>query len=76
MDVKPVVLTSLEDPEGQRCVDLFRRADGSFGFKAFRRDPEDGGGWTPTRDYSRLRYASQDEACHAAVTALGWLGPG
>ena len=32
MDVKPVVLTSLEDPEGQRCVDLFRRADGSFGF--------------------------------------------
>jgi hypothetical protein len=72
---KPVVLTSLEDPQGQRCVDLFRRDDGSFGFREFRRDPEDGGGWTPTRDYSHLRYDSKDAALQAAAATLGWLPP-
>lgn len=76
MDAKPAVLASLEDREGRRCADIFRRGDGSFGFKEFRRDPEDGGGWTPTRDYSHLRYGSQDEARRAAAATLGWLTPG
>jgi hypothetical protein len=70
---KPTVLLSLEDPEGRRCVDIFRRADGRFGFKEFRRDPEDGGGWTMTADFSPLAYASQDAALAAAAATLGWL---
>ena len=28
---------------GMRCVDLFRRPDGTFGYEEFRRDPEDQG---------------------------------
>ena len=27
------------------CVDIFMRADGTYGFDEFRRDPEDGRGW-------------------------------
>jgi hypothetical protein len=72
---KPTVLTSLEDEQGLRCVDIFRRDDGSFGFKEFRRDPEDGGGWTPARDYSHLRYDTAGAARAAAGATLGWLPP-
>src|SRR5262249_54237285 len=32
---------SLEDADGFRCIDIIERGDGSFGFKEFRRDPED-----------------------------------
>src|SRR6266403_513923 len=38
------VLASRENAEGNRCVDIFRRDDGSFGFEEYRRDPEDRGG--------------------------------
>jgi hypothetical protein len=70
---KPTVLTSLEDSEGQRCVDIFQRADGSFGFKECRRDPEDCGNWTPARDYSQLNYETKEAALRGAAAALGWL---
>jgi len=67
------VLVSHEDAEGSRCVDIFRRADGSFGFEAFRRDPEDRSGWFVTGYYSGLRHASRDEALAAAMASVGWL---
>lgn len=38
-----LVLTSIETPDRQRCVDLFQRQDGTFGFEELRRDPEDMG---------------------------------
>jgi len=28
------------------CVDIFQRPDGTYGFDEFRRDPEDGRGWS------------------------------
>jgi hypothetical protein len=40
IDPSRVVLTSLENSHGDRCVDLFRRPDASFGFEEFRRDVE------------------------------------
>jgi hypothetical protein len=67
------VVDSLEDAEGLRCVDLFVRADGSYGFKEFRRDPEDAGRWTPVGDYSGLRYPSADAALAAAAAAIAWF---
>ena len=57
-----------------RCVDLFRRPNGTFGYEEFRRDPEDQGAWTPVRFASGLRYASLDQARAAAVAAVAWLG--
>jgi hypothetical protein len=37
------VIQSIEDADGLGCVDLIAHPDGTFAFKEFRRDPEDGG---------------------------------
>jgi hypothetical protein len=68
-----VVVLSEEDPEGTRCVDVFVRPDGSFGFEEFRRDAEDGGRWSRVGAYGRLRYAGLDEARAAARRAVRWF---
>jgi hypothetical protein len=47
IDKSWLVFDSVENDEHDRCVDLFRRPDGSFGFELFRRDVEDEGRWTP-----------------------------
>jgi hypothetical protein len=41
------VFLSIENFEHDRCVDLFSRPDGTYGFEEFRRDAEDRGAWTP-----------------------------
>ena len=40
-----VVTKSINSDEGLRCVDIFRRADNSFGFEEYRKDPEANEGW-------------------------------
>ena len=70
---KPTVLTSLESADGFRCVDIFRRADGTFGFKEFRRDPEDAGRWTLVADYSDRVYPTRDAAVNGAASFIAWL---
>jgi hypothetical protein len=67
------VIRSLEDADGFRCVDIFERPDGSYGFKEFRRDPEDTGHWTLIGDYSHHSYATIDDALREAATSLPWL---
>lgn len=68
------VLDSIENGEHDRCVDLFRRPDGTFGFEEFRRDSEDAGAWTPVQYYSGVEYATLEAALAAAVKAVPWLG--
>lgn len=68
-----MVITSLEDADGFRCVDIIAHSDGTFGFKEFRRDPEDGGRWTLVNDFTGIRYASQAEALDAAAASVAWL---
>jgi hypothetical protein len=67
------VLASVETEDGRYCVDLFRRADGRFGYEEFRRDPEDGGAWTPVRFASGLVFGSLEDARAAAERATPWL---
>lgn len=67
------VFDSVENDEHDRCVDLFARPNGSFGFEVFRRDVEDGGRWTPVAYHSGVSYASRDAALAAAVAAITWL---
>ena len=74
IDKSWVVVDSIENGQHDRCVDLFRRPDGSFGFEAFRRDVEDAGAWTPVAYYSRVAYASNEAALDAAVARVVWLG--
>ncbi|MCB2072402.1 MAG: hypothetical protein KDE49_01695 [Novosphingobium sp.] len=69
-----LVFASIENDEHDRCVDLFERPDGTCGFEHFRRDPEDGGAWTPMSFHSVLEFPDRREALVAAIAAVVWLG--
>ena len=73
IDKSWTVFDSVENGEHDRCVDLFSRPDGSFGFEEFRRDVEDAGAWTPVAYYSSAAYASKGAALQAAMKAVAWL---
>jgi hypothetical protein len=73
IDKSWLVFDSIENIEHNRCVDLFSRPDGSYGFEEFRRDVEDRGDWTPVQYYSGSAYASQDAALAAAMQSVVWL---
>ena len=73
IDKSWLVFTSIENPQHDRCVDLFRRPDGSYGFEEFRRDPEDAGEWTPVRYYSGASHATAADAFDAAAKAVVWF---
>ena len=68
-----MVFASIEDDAHAKCVDVFYRPDGSFGFEEFRRDVEDAGAWTPLTYYSGASYASSIAAYEAAEAAIPWL---
>jgi hypothetical protein len=73
LDKSWTVLASYQTLEADRCVDLFSRPDGTFGFEEFRRDPEDMGAWTLVSYYSRLEYPTTGAARAAARRAVPWL---
>jgi len=66
------VLASIENDGGGRCVDIFVRADGSFGFEEYRRDPEEGR-WSHAGNYGRRVFPSRTEAEAAAQSAVAWM---
>jgi hypothetical protein len=66
-------MESIENAQHDRCVDVFMRPDGSFGFEEFRRDAEDAGAWTPVSYFSDLRHTSQGEAFAGAAKRIAWL---
>ncbi len=67
------VLASPSTQAVDRCVDIFARPDGTFGFEEFRRDPEDMGTWTPVAYYSAQEFASREDAIAAAREVVPWL---
>ena len=67
------VVRSIEAPGGDRCVDIFRRPDGSWGFEEYRRDAEDGRGWFVTGHFGGRRLADRPGAERAALSAVPWL---
>ena len=66
------VLASLENSYGDYCVDVFVRADGSFGFEEYRRDPEDGA-WRDLHRYSARVFDSEQDAVAEAKALVRWL---
>jgi len=74
LDKSWVVVASYQIPGADRCVDVFSRPDGTFGFEEFRQDVEDMGRWTPIAFFSARAYGTEDEANDAASTAVSWLG--
>jgi len=67
------VLTSVENPHGDYCVDVFARENGTFGFEEYRRDPEDGGGWYSLQRYSGRIFNSEKGALAQAKMSVAWL---
>jgi len=67
------VFVSVENSGHDRCMDVFSRPDGSYGFEEFRRDREDGGQWTPVQYYSGIAYVSPTDALDAAERCIPWL---
>ena len=68
-----LVFNSIENDEHNRCVDFFRRQDGTYGFEEFRRDPEDAGLWTPVAYHSVATFTTSEAVANAAASSIPWL---
>jgi hypothetical protein len=75
LDPSWVVVTSVQTLSGDRCVDIFVRPSGTFGYEEFRRDPEDMGAWTPLHYYSDQEFPGLDETIAAARRSVAWFTP-
>lgn len=73
MPAKKTVLESINLPGDGRCVDIFMRPDGTYGFEEFRRDIEDGRGWFPIGHFGGRVFNSQDQATRQALAEIAWL---
>ncbi len=67
------VLRSMETPGRERCVDLFQRPGGTFGYEEYRRELEDGRGWYPIGFYAERLFTSEKSALDDAVINVSWL---
>jgi hypothetical protein len=67
------VLRSYNQDGETRCVDIFVRPDGSYGFEEYRRDPEDGRGWFAIGASSTRVFANAEAARAAALNSVPWL---
>lgn len=68
---KPLVVLSINDASGDRCVDILDTGNG-FSFVECRRDAEDNHGWRPLAP-ARGRFASAAMAREMATKAVGWM---
>ena len=67
------VINSIENFEGDHCVDVFVRVNGTFGFEEYRRDPEDNSGWFPIGHYSSQVIDTEEDALTQAKASVWWL---
>lgn len=67
------VIVSIDSPDGLHCVDLFQRADGTFGYALCRRDPEDGSGWRRLGHYEHEVFDTECAASAAMRTQIVWV---
>lgn len=73
MAPKNVVLKSINIQAGSRCVDIFLRPDGTFGFEEFRCEIEDDRGWFPISSFGHRVFASESDALLEARSKVSWL---
>lgn len=70
---KTITLNSINNCDKNKCVDIFKRKDNSFGFEEFRRDFESNTGWFCIGNYSDLSFNSDKEAMEEAIKKIIWL---
>ena len=68
-----LVLASLEDGTGLRCVDIYRTGDGKVFWDEWRRDPEDPSGWHFSGRRSDRPFETEQDARDAAARSVDWL---
>lgn len=73
MASKSVVVRSFNLDGDARCVDLYRRPDGSFGFEEYRREPEDGRGWFVIGNHGSRVFPTEASALAEAKRTVAWL---
>ena len=73
IDKSWIVFVSHENDAHDRCVDLFRRPDGTHGFEEVRRDVEDARGWFPIGGHAARSFGDEAAALEAALAAVPWL---
>jgi len=71
--MRKLVIESIETNDGARCVDIFRRPDGSFGFEIYRRDAETLTGWFAIGGFVDRPYDNEHEARATAARVAPWL---
>ncbi len=74
MAERRLVLESTETEDGRRCIDIFQRPDGSFGFEEFIREPEENTGWQPVSHTAMMVFWSEEEVRRAAWLHAPWAG--
>ncbi len=75
-EARKLVLQSIETADGDRCVDIFRRDDGSYGFEGYRRDAEDTSGWFRVTQFGAQKFESEAAALAVAQDVFPWLKNG
>ena len=70
---KVVVIASLEDVSGQRCVDILCRNRSDWSFVECRRDPEDAHGWRRLTEPAEPWLPDRCAAEAAAREKIQWL---
>jgi hypothetical protein len=73
MPAKNLVVKSINAAGEDRCVDIFRRPDDTFGFEEYRRDVEDQRGWFAVGFYGDQMFESEAAALATAFAAVSWL---
>ncbi len=73
MSPKNKVIQSINAAGESRCVDVFRRPDGTFGFEEYRRDVEDARGWFPVGFFGERVFDSAEAALEEARQRVSWL---
>ena len=71
--MKPLVLASIEDATGDRCVDIMRLTDGQFAYRECRRDPEDAHGWRYLSEAPPTPFDTEAAAREAALRDVKWM---
>lgn len=67
------VMRSINTPDGGRCVDVFMRPDGTYGFEEFRRDAEDLSGWFAIGSHMGRNFDTEQDAFDQARVSVSWL---
>ncbi len=71
--MRKLVVRSIETDDGARCVDIFQRGDGSFGFEIYRQDPESLTGWFAIGGFADKPFPAESAAHEAAARVAPWL---